>query len=284
MSPRDCTSSDQSSTSSFHRSLSDEESDCCGKTGSGSVSDTLSLTCDESMTSSLSSSSIVDNTIDESSDSELIDIYQSPHLLRRRLLPLAPSPIINAGLNSPIHRKPFDERTLWKKHPTTRILWFTLALTTYFLAAAVDYRSVIENLQEHSLSKESREWRRFFRRRAPKILHKLPSRSSSLEFTIRIRGHRVDLVTQSLDFHAQCPSVKDVQVEWTDKSTSEVPASLLRHKSGKVKPLGKPSTPAVLLVDEDLILTCQEIERGKFQGRPSSWFGHTRRVGSPTID
>jgi hypothetical protein len=128
----------------------------------------------------------------------------------------------------------------------------------------MDYRTVVETLRDRTLTEETREWRRFFRRRAPKILNKLPSKSFSLEYTIRIRGHRVDLVTQSLDFHSNCPSVKDVQVEWTGMS-GELPPSLIGHKSGKVKALGKPSTPAVLLLDEDLILSCHEIERGEFE-------------------
>ena len=260
---QDCPS-DESSASLFRRSFSDEEEsdDCWGKSG-GSLEDTLSLTCDESLTSSISSTSIIYNTIDEESSDSEIDSYQSPHILRRRLLPLAPSPITNRSPDNPIHRKPFEDRTLWKMRPTARFLWCTLAFVTYFLSVSSDYRSVFESLQDRTLTKEAREWRRFFRRRAPKILKKLPSKSYNLEYTIRIRGHRVDLITQSLDFHAQCPSVKDVQIEWTDNS-SQLPASILTHKSGKVKSFGKPSTPAILLLDEDLILTCQEIERGEF--------------------
>lgn len=252
-------SSNESSSSSFCRSLSDEESeDCCGKALGGiSLEDTLSLTCDQS---SISSSSIVESTIDENSDTEA-DIYHSPHLLRRRLLPLAPSPIANSEPDSPIHRKPFEDKTLLKQRPTTRIIWFTLFLVVFFLGSPTNYRTVVETLKESTMNEETRQWRRFFRRRAPKILQKLPSKSSNLEYTIRIRGHRVDLVTQSLDFHSGCPSVKEVQVEWNGSQSSNVPPSLMNHRSGKVKPVEKPSTPAVLLLDEDLILPCEEIER-----------------------
>lgn len=251
--------------SSIHRSLSEEDSDCCGKSGS-SLEDTVSLTCDESqsLTSSISSSSMVDNTIDEENSDSEIETYRSPLLLRKRLMPLPPSPIINAGPNTTILRKRSERKALWTRRPQTiRMLWFTLALTAYFLGLSTNYRSaLVETLRDHTLGKEAREWRRFFRRRAPKIMQKVSSKAPSHEYTIRIRGHRVDLVTQSLDFHAQCPSVKDVQIEWTDAST-KLPTSLSTHRSGKINTLGKPHTQAVLLLDEDLILPCQDIERGE---------------------
>ena len=55
-------------------------------------------------------------------------------------------------------------------------------------------------------NKETQEWKSFFNRKAPKILQKLPTKSSSKQYTIRIRGNRVDLIKQSLDFHSNCPS------------------------------------------------------------------------------
>ena len=128
---------------------------------------------------------------------------------------------------------------------------------------STNYRTLLETLQDHTLTEEAREWRRFFRRRAPKVLQRISTKSPGHEYTIRIRGHRVDLMMQSLDFHSQCPSVKDVQIEWTDDA-SQIPPSIATHKSGKVNALGKPSTQAILLLDEDLILPCHDIERGEF--------------------
>lgn len=241
----------------------DEHDDYCVKGGS-SLEDTLSLTCDESSSMSSSSSSIVDNDNDPS-DNE-IDIYESPHLLRRRLLPLAPSPITpQVFLDSPLQRQPLANKVSWKRRPPIRMLGLTLSLawTVYVLSMSTSVRWMREPFP---FSPDTQEWRRFLRRRAPKILHKLPAQSSSREYTIRIRGHRVDLITQSLDFHSSCPSVKEVQVEWTDQK-SKLPPSLLGHKSGKVKPFRKTSTAGVFLLDENLILSCQDIEKAFQQWR-----------------
>ncbi|CAB9505595.1 64 protein [Seminavis robusta] len=262
----DCSSSggnsildDTASSDSYlaHHSYPDDSDDCCiGK--SSSLEDTLSLTCDESLGSNLSSTFVADDD-EDSSDCE---DYPSPHLLRRRLMPIPPSPIAGSGYDTPIRNKSIPEaRFVSRKRHSTRILWLMIVLIVYVILTTIDHGGMLDAARDIGISDEARQWRRFFRRRAPKLLHKIPNRASGRSYTIRIKGHRLDLVTQSLDYHAQCPSVKEVQVLWTDPTTNQLPKSISNHQSGKVQPLGKPSTMAVFLLDEDIRITCEEIER-----------------------
>jgi len=236
----------------------DDDSDCCAKSGC-SLEDTLSLTCDESLSSS---------NMEESSDNELAVVYSSPDILRRRLLPLAPSPIETVYAASPLVRGRQESRWQWRLRPSFRVLWLTMSMILYLFATLVDFRWMVESVGEVGLSKEAQQWNRFFRRKGPKIMEKIHSKSTSPEYTIRIKGSRLDLISQSLDFHHQCLSVKSVQVEWTD-SSRPLPKSILNHKSGKVEMMQKPKTTALLLLDEDVILSCDEIERGASLTVPS---------------
>jgi hypothetical protein len=272
MAPASCDTTDvlnQSSSSgssirSFPEALSRDDDDgesCFGKRGpsTSSLEDTLSLTCDESISSNMSSSTSVDNTLDDSSNAEIIDLYQSPRSLRRRLLPLPPSPIAEKHNDSkvPIHLKPL------KKRSATRFFWFVCSLVLHAMVTAIDYKWVLESIKDARLSEDSKLWRHFFERRAPKILRKISDKSLGRFYTVRIKGRRLDLVMQSLDYHAQCPSVRDVQVEWTDPTSNVPPKSVLNHKSGKVQTSGKSSTAAILLLDEDILFGCEDIERGE---------------------
>lgn len=263
MSPkRKCTSDDMvmdSPSNTFHDRISNDNGDFYGSSDEKSLEDTLSLTCDDESLTSRSE----DNTLEESSVVEL-SMYQSPALLRKRL-PLALSPILgnDYGGESPMsYRNKLKSQTLWKKRSTVRILCFSVSILAYLFSTTLNYPSMITSIRGARLSKQSQEWNRFLRRKAPKIMKKMPSKSSNPQYTIRIKGRRLDLVLQSLDYHAQCPSVKNVQVEWTDPALKQLPKSVLKHKSGKVQAYGKSKTPAVFLLDEDILLKCDEIERG----------------------
>jgi hypothetical protein len=259
-------SSSDSGNRSFPDTLSrdDDDSDnCFGKHGpSNSLEDTLSLTCDESISSNMSSSTSVGSNLDDSLDTGIIDVYQSPRSFRRRVLPLLNFPIAEKKTNNkiPIHL------SVLKKRPSTRFFWFLCTLVFHVLVTAIDYKWVLESIRDTGLSEDTIQWRRFFERRAPKILRKISEKSTGRFYTVRIKGRRLDLVMQSLDYHAHCPSVKDVQVEWTDPTSNLPPKSVLNHKSGKVHESGKSSTSAILLLDEDIIIGCDDIERGESLG------------------
>jgi len=262
-----------------------EDADLCGggSSDSQSLEDTLSLTCDED--NSLASSGS-DNgnsiTIDDNMIDVDLSIYRSPDLLRKRLMPLAPSPILDSSFHSYHDHATFDRHlltytTLWRKRSAIRLLCFSLTILSYVVYSATfqalprsTYQPFIRGLAASTrgtrkLSPEAQEWDRFVKRKAPKILQKLSNKSTNIQYTIKLKGHRLDLVLQSLDYHAQCPSVKSVQVEWNHPTKPNiVPKSVLKHKSGKVTNTATPRTSAVFLLDEDVLLTCEEIERGKF--------------------
>ena len=83
----------------------------------------------------------------------------------------------------------------------------------------------------------------------------------SKTFTIRLSGSRTDLLERSVDVLTRCASVEQVQVEW--KSTMRPPRNIFRHASRKVTRVEQLATNAVFLLDEDVIFTCDELERGK---------------------
>lgn len=256
--------------------ISSNDSDCCAENSdekSSATDTTLCLTYDDdSLTSRCE-----DNTSSDENDAGL-STYHSPILLRKRLLPLAPSPIQgdddddddNYSREMPIsYRNTVQPRALWKKRSNLRILCFSFSLLAYLFSTTLNYSSMSASLRGqnspgHPMSKQSKEWRSFHRQKARKIMQKLSKKSASSQYTIRIKGHRLDLVLQSLDYHAQCPSVKKVQIEWTDPSMKRLPRSVLKHKSGKVEGFGEKSkaSSAVFLLDEDVLLQCSEIERG----------------------
>lgn len=263
MPPSDCSCSEEAfvdqSPSRFHH---DKTTNAEYFKSSESLEETLSLTCDDSMESTLSSASSSDIIADTDTSVNEIKVHQSPDILRRRLLPLAPSPIRKTVKNiTPSIRPSPESKILLRKRPVTRILWLTLATVTFFLATTTDLRQLSATINDAKYSDESRQWRQFLRNKAPKIIQKISRKSASREYTISIKGQRLDLVLQSLDFHTQCPSVKSVQVEWADQN-NPIPVSILHHKSGIVEAYGKPSTQAVFLLDEDVLLTCDEMERG----------------------
>lgn len=228
-----------------------------------SLEDTLSLTCDEE--------SLASRSMEESSDDAEFSMFRSPAspaILRKRLLPMAPSPISgddqDGDDNQVSYRNRLRSKTLWKGRSAVRLLCFSASILAYMSSTTLTYPSLLASIRVRGvpLSQEAQTWSRFHRRKGPKMLQKISKKASNSQYTIRIKGHRLDLVLQSLDYHAQCPSVKTVQVDWTDPTKPRLPRSVLKHKSGKVEALSsKSSTAAVFLLDEDVLLKCDEIER-----------------------
>ena len=258
--------------------ISCNDSDYCAgssdEKSSASTDTTLSLNYEDD---SFSSPSEDNNSTDEN---DVASIYHSPLLLRKRLLSLTPSPIQRFDDHDhdeyendmPVsHRNTVQPRVLWKKRSNIRLVCFSLSMLAYVFTTTINYSSMMASFREkdspgYAMSRQSKEWDDFHRQKAQKIMQKLSKRSTSSQYTIRIKGHRLDLVLQSLDYHAQCPSVKKVQVEWTDPAMKRLPRSVLKHKSGKVEESGakSKSSSAVFLLDEDVLLQCDEIERGMF--------------------
>lgn len=70
---------------------------------------------------------------------------------------------------------------------------------------------------------------------------------------------------------SSCPSVKSIQVDYRRSPSVVVPASILSHRSGKVtsaaaasgtKSRNSGTTDAVFMIEEGLIVSCPELEKG----------------------
>lgn len=112
----------------------------------------------------------------------------------------------------------------------------------------------------------------FLEKDRQQILENVNAPRISSSFTIRIttRLNRVDVLQNSLDSHSRCSRVRQIQVIWT--MDREVPKSISFHKSGKVKISRAKNnldeslqesmkTEAVLLMDDDLIFTCDDLDK-----------------------
>jgi hypothetical protein len=94
-----------------------------------------------------------------------------------------------------------------------------------------------------------------------RVRHMIEASPIPKSFTVRLSGDRTDLLERSVDVLTRCASVEQVQVEW--KSTMRPPRNIFRHASRKVTRVEQLATNAVFLLDEDVIFTCDELERGK---------------------
>lgn len=108
---------------------------------------------------------------------------------------------------------------------------------------------------------DSQEWKHFLKYEAHQVRKLIETSPIPHAFTVKLTGSRVDLLERSVEALARCAVVGEVQVEW--QSTMRPPRKLFRHASNKVVPTGRLSNNSVLLLDEDVIFTCDELERGK---------------------
>lgn len=128
------------------------------------------------------------------------------------------------------------------------------------------------------------EWRMPSVRNARKLVRKIENRAAQMssssiqntQFTVRLQGGRIDLLRRSIDQHAYCGSVHQIQIDFQPIDSSEdiisasdFPVELLNHASGKVvqmnpstsnRPQG--SNDSVLLLKEGISLSCSDLERG----------------------
>lgn len=146
-----------------------------------------------------------------------------------------------------------------KRKAFMTLIYFALAAATILLGY---------NLFDHNarviLKSQRLVWQRFLLKDAEAVRQKIANKLPGDELTIRLRGGRLDLIQHSLDAHSRCPFVNEIQVEWLpDSESGNLPPSLLYHAGGKSTEIGKLSTNAVFLLSEEIIFSCDEIERGK---------------------
>jgi len=111
-------------------------------------------------------------------------------------------------------------------------------------------------------------------RKALRLISDNPKRYGAKQFSLLLRGDRLDLLQRSLDRHAGCKIVDDVLVDWTDHEDYKVPVSLLSHRSGKVRTYserGKKNldTGPLLLLQGGIYFTCADLEKGFYEWQKS---------------
>lgn len=107
------------------------------------------------------------------------------------------------------------------------------------------------------------------------------------QFTIRMNTwHRNEQLILSVNHHAKCESVKEIQIVWCD-SDNEPPNEILHHKSGKVKiekhvinslnerfkVLMDPPTLGILSLDDDVLRPCEALDAAFIR-----WTRHPERM------
>jgi hypothetical protein len=145
-----------------------------------------------------------------------------------------------------------------KRKVSMTLIYFALAAATILLG----YNSVVHKSRV-ILKSQLLVWQRFLQEDAEIVRQKIANKAPGDELTIQLRGGRLDLIQHSLDAHSRCTVVKEIQVEWLpDSDGGNLPPSLLYHDGGKTSEIGKLSTNAVLLLSEETVFSCDEIERG----------------------
>lgn len=227
-----------------------------------SYTDTASLTCSDSLNSSLTDT-----------DEETCSLSPDSSLKTRRATSL--SPIHSRATEFPrklhvIEDLSFDTECSTppepKIHPPTseqkfrairrRLMWLLpVAITglVYFLSLSKTRRVQVDH----------DDWKYFLQHEAPRIRQSIEASHLPTSFSVRLSGSRSDLLERSVDVLTRCSFVEEVQVEW--KSSMRPPKKLFRHASGKVTHVERLLTNAILVLDEDVLFTCDELERGKFE-------------------
>jgi len=125
--------------------------------------------------------------------------------------------------------------------------------------------SPTKRFQPHRLEQR---WKKHLDSKGPAVLKSIRAQQRTLQastsYTIRLTGTRADLVRRSIDSHARCPHVGKIQVQG-------FPAS--PESSEKIEEWGKVSTEGILLLTDDVLLSCDELDRA-FQ----MWRVHSDRL------
>lgn len=152
--------------------------------------------------------------------------------------------------------KAFRGRKVDKWHPPPRS-WFYYTfgfISTIFLCTVMKSTPMsVEEAAQYS------SWRFFLRKEAPAIEGQIRKDHPGTSFTILLKGNRLDFVQQSVDAHSACSSVEAMQIDFDGARI--VPETILA-RSAKVSPIRPIATSAVLLLSDDVILTCDELETG----------------------
>ena len=237
----------------IEKDASDDEASICER-GDGSSVETASLTKEPSLASSASN-----DTLDDCN-------HASPEIIKglrlRRGGFYSPFPArceisvseellhLERGmfLHDSIPTSPLRKVRNSGKYLIAALLWF------FFFG----FFSVMESFRR------PQQWHIPSRR----LVKKIDKRSAKVGdkdagLTIRLTGSRINLLHQSLEIYGRCDKVQQIQIDWTSVDES-FPHGVVSHDSNKIVPVTaakKFVTDAVLLLDESVRLTCEDIER-----------------------
>lgn len=135
------------------------------------------------------------------------------------------------------------------------ILFYTMLTSSI---ACVAWVVVKPALQE---ALQQKKMRRFLHNDAAKLKKTIQRESPDKDYTILLKGSRLDLIQQSLDAHSKCSSLREIQVELD--GADSLPEALFSHHAVKAAHSDNFSTNGIFLLSEDLVFSCEEIERGE---------------------
>ena len=148
-----------------------------------------------------------------------------------------------------------ERKSLGKRKPLSAFVIYAIvvsaALVCVILTVGVTKRSFRVRQQQD-------KWKKFLQKDAVALKKSIRRKKPAKEYTIVLKGSRLDLIQQSLDAHSKCSSVREIQTELLDSK------ALTFSFNSKAVPLSDTfSTDGVFLLSEDVVLSCEEIERGK---------------------
>ena len=140
-----------------------------------------------------------------------------------------------------------------------RSKWIILAWTLVFILAVglvgSGFPSPTSSLQVEALPAKMRR---------QLIQSKITQHPPGSSFTIRLKGSRLGLVRKAVDRYSRCPSVHEIQLDWRGSSAAP---SASYFSSNKVATLESKTLKGVLLLDETVSLSCEDIKRGFWEWR-----------------
>lgn len=229
----------------------DDLSNC--ERGENCSVETESLTRDLSLVSSLSN---------DTSEESLTSLPEKIQQLRMRNVGLQheKTTLNEINVNEEDYLLTSDEEK--KKRRIAFGVTFPSRIIWSFLLPMIAFRLIFFSATPNA----SVHWRILSRRTRTRLKQKIEKRSALLKtvdnrFTIRLSGNRLDLLHRSLEHHAHCDDILQVQIHWTAKDES-FPVALLAHSSRKVvaaQYASQTTTDAVLLLEEGITLTCENL-------------------------
>jgi hypothetical protein len=149
----------------------------------------------------------------------------------------------------------------------------------YAFAALVGLSSLLSIKSNIVSNEDTAKWKHFNNYHVPIVRKAFTKYEPEDYYTIVLRGSRLDLLQQSLDSFSECRSVKEIQVDYRG---GELPIALSAHDSRKVGPLSETTpTNALFLLREGIIMSCNEIEKGKLRLKCTNVFDAMRDKTDP---